>query len=294
MQITYFIEGMELYYIKDGKVKKCIYNYTNKNEKKNVSFLSKNGNIVSTFLPKDTKFWDNKEEAEQYLKEKKEEEAKQKQLELERRQAWELEGRQAWEEENRKEWEKIKKKIEQFESINDLPLIKDFDEDEQDFIRESWEEDTKITIADGVEIELIYDSGIGCFNDREDWPFYYIEEIDTYICAECGLWQKDYEYIKNEVGYDDKYYRKLLPYDWNEKGIRAYLARGAEKQKKELEKIYNNNNKFDYSNCDDEESTIDLCEDCCYYDRNYHCCDKGEDTEEEVCRCEYYKYKYFY
>lgn len=125
----------------------------------------------------------------------------------------------------------VKEKIQESDNINALPLIRDFNsEDIYDIICDEWI--GTITIADGTEIELIHDSTIDCFNDKEDWYFYYIKDIDTYICAECGLWQKDYENIKNEIGYyDGLVTTKLLPYDWNEQGIRTYFKRGIQKQK---------------------------------------------------------------
>lgn len=143
------------------------------------------------------------------------------------------------------------KEISKSKSINELPSKKDlieklkekfnYDNEEGEFMASEvffgiWSS-AKVTIADGTEI--IMDLSLGCFNDSypfEHEIFYYIPEIETHICLECGLWQKSYDDIKSEVMYYDSTYIKLLPFDWSIKGIKAYLARGVEIQKNKRRK----------------------------------------------------------
>lgn len=143
------------------------------------------------------------------------------------------------------------KEISKSKSINELPSKKDlieklkenfnYDNEEGEIMASEvffsiWSS-AKVMIADGTEIRM--DLSLGCFNDSypfEHEIFYYIPEIETYICLECGLWQKSYPDIKSEVMYYDTTYIKLLPFDWSIKGIRAYLARGAEMQKNKRRK----------------------------------------------------------
>lgn len=44
------------------------------------------------------------------------------------------------------------------------------------------------------------------------------------------MWQISYNEIKKEVDYYDKYDELLLPYDWNDNGIRIFLKKRIEKQ----------------------------------------------------------------
>lgn len=114
-------------------------------------------------------------------------------------------------------------------NINDLPLLKDLKEklaykDNSDFCEDftvvfmeiAYKE---ITIKDGTVITLVENN---CFNNRSHWYFYYIKDIDTYICLECGLRQKSYQYNSNEE-------KILLPADWNGEGVKAYLQKREEK-----------------------------------------------------------------
>lgn len=126
----------------------------------------------------------------------------------------------------------LKEKIEKFKNINNLPLLKDFDKEY--YFDEDWE--GIVTIADGTKIELVYDSSLSCFNDKEHWFYYYIKEVDIYICAECGLWEKDYKDIKDKIGYEEFYGIKLLPSDWNRNGVQTYIRKGKEMQKKREER----------------------------------------------------------
>ena len=61
-----------------------------------------------------------------------------------------------------------------------------------------------------------------CFNDNYHNYFYYIKDINTYICMDCGLRQKSYQYNSNEE-------KILLPADWNDEGVKAYLQKREEK-----------------------------------------------------------------
>ena len=150
------------------------------------------------------------------------------------------------------------KEISKSKSINELPIKKDLieklkenfnynDDDEAEYRAYEvffgiWV-GAKVVIADGTEVRM--DLSLRCFNDSypfEHEIFYEIPEIDTYICLECGLWQKSYDDIKREVMYYDARYIKLLPFDWSIKGIRAYLARGVEMQE-EYEKNKRRNNR---------------------------------------------------
>ena len=144
------------------------------------------------------------------------------------------------------------KEISKSKSINELPSRKDLIEklkenfNYNDYDDAEYRADevffgiwvgAKVVIADGTEVRM--DLSLRCFNDSypfEHEIFYEIPEIDTYICLECGLWQKSYDDIKSEVRYYDTTYNKLLPFDWSIKGIREYLARGVEMQKNKRRK----------------------------------------------------------
>lgn len=112
-------------------------------------------------------------------------------------------------------------------NINELPLLKDLKEklaykDNSDFYEDftvafmeiAYKE---ITIKDGTVITLVENN---CFNNRSHWYFYYIKDIDTYICLECGLRQKLHEYPDGKV---------LLPANWEENRIKTYLKKMEEK-----------------------------------------------------------------
>lgn len=114
-------------------------------------------------------------------------------------------------------------------NINELPLLKDLKEklaykDNSDFNEDftiafmeiAYKE---ITIKDGTVITLVENN---CFNNKSHWYFYYIKDIDTYICMDCGLRQKLHQYDSNEE-------KILLSSDWNEEGIKTYLQKREEK-----------------------------------------------------------------
>jgi len=114
-------------------------------------------------------------------------------------------------------------------NVNELPLLKDLKEklaykDNSDFCEDftvafmeiAYKE---ITIKDGTVITLVENN---CFNDYYHKYFYYIKDINTYICMDCGLRQKSYQYNSNEE-------KILLPADWNGEGVKAYLQKREEK-----------------------------------------------------------------
>ena len=91
-------------------------------------------------------------------------------------------------------------------NINELPLLKDLKEklaykDNSDFCEDftvAFMEEIaykEITIKDGTVITLVENN---CFNDNYHNYFYYIKDINTYICMDCGLRQKSYQYNSNE------------------------------------------------------------------------------------------------
>lgn len=92
-----------------------------------------------------------------------------------------------------------------------------------------------VKLKDDTIITLIrYDE---CFSDNnEEGFFYFIPVLDTYICLKCGLWQKKYNDYIEEVSKEspkwkelfdmNSYELKLLPSDWDRKGIKKYFRNG--------------------------------------------------------------------
>ena len=68
--------------------------------------------------------------------------------------------------------------------------------------------------------------------NKNHYYFYWIIDTEIYICAECGLWQKSYSELKEKIGYEEDMSELLLPFNWNENGVKAYLKKRIEKQKK--------------------------------------------------------------
>lgn len=128
-------------------------------------------------------------------------------------------------------------------SIDDLPLLKDFkkelDNKDYPYFYECFTEAFHeigwkvIKIKDGTEVTLVeYVSENNCFNDYYHGYFYYIKDIDIYICLDCGLKQKLHEYESDAIN-DEKL---LLPADWNKYGIESYLKRRIKKQREKRER----------------------------------------------------------
>ena len=116
-------------------------------------------------------------------------------------------------------------KIANSENINQLPYYRELiklEESDGIDLHDEWQDKT-ITIKDGTKVKLV-GAEIQCFNEKKfegHFNFYYIEDDDLYICAECGQWQKSFDDIE-EIGYDD-IFNKGLPYNWNEEKIKEYL-----------------------------------------------------------------------
>lgn len=167
-------------------------------------------------------------------------------------------------------------KIKESKNINQLPMFSELLEIAEDEgidseeLHEMWSEGIEIVIADGTKVTLEY--GYNCFNDKNEWYFYVIEDI--YICAECLLKQSRFDEIKQEIGYDDDY--KLLPANWNTDGVRIYLKKIIEiQQRKEEERrlrIRERNNLL----------RDILFKDCCYCKNmiNNECIFNNDDVEE--------------
>lgn len=176
---------------------------------------------------------------------------------------------------------KILEIISSAENINRLPLYEDLrkelNDEDFDFLHdEDFEEieGTEITIKDGTKVILERNNDNTCFSNKEHCDFYYIKENDTYICLDCGLRQKLYEYESDELCNS-----VLLPADWNKKGMEAYLKRRIEREEERNEKIrlrYEERLKLkSYANCsncihmqygeceygNDEDFIIEMCHD---------------------------------
>lgn len=208
MRITNLRQGMKLYYViqeTNGMyfVKECIYNYTNKNGKKNVSFKSKRG-TAEIFLKKGTVFYDCEEDAYEEINrryDEREENKKRMKITME-------EYRKETEKEKIILSKKIIDKICASENINSLPSLEelyDIDREEQEFIYETlsdsdiFNQNLKMTIKDGTEI--IYEHyAKTCCNDDSHWDLYYIPREEIYICMECGEVQQDNE--EDELDFD--------------------------------------------------------------------------------------------
>lgn len=127
-------------------------------------------------------------------------------------------------------------KIEESENINQLPLYSELqkiaDEEGVELSHDVWDGEI-IEIKDGTTIEL-ENLQHSCFADRRnEYTFYHIVDTDIYVCADCGLKQRAYENFKKEVEFfEDELYEDilLLPLDWNERGIKAYLQKRVKKQ----------------------------------------------------------------
>ncbi len=145
-------------------------------------------------------------------------------------------------------WIKV---LEGSENINKLPLYSELEKianSEDVNLYEEW--NGKRTIADGTVIEL-ETLEHKCFADsRNEWTFYHVANSDIYICAECGLWQKSYSDLKNEIEYIEDSEELLLPYDWNINGVKAYLNKRMVKQKeRESNYIIYEREKTGYGEC---------------------------------------------
>ncbi|WP_040194267.1 hypothetical protein [Clostridium culturomicium] len=249
MKIINLKEGMELYYINnDNVVKKCTYEYTNKNGKKYVSFINKRGGVSYAFLPRGTEFFSCEDEAlkrrDKIILKIYENEKLAKERELE----YKL-NRKRYEEEGRIALEDILSKV---ENVNRLPLwevVEELDNnyelniDGYDVLTSNFNEE--FLIADGTKI-VIKDGE--CFNKSSGElhnVYWFVPEIETYICIECGLWQKYYTDLFNEVSmeFEDTYYyeEKMLPWDWNKEGVKAYFRNGI---KYEIDKNYKELDEF--------------------------------------------------
>lgn len=168
----------------------------------------------------------------------------------------------------------IIQKIEESENINQLPLYNDFFKlvNEDSLTLDEALEDTDIfnenfimKIKDGTKV-IFERCANSCFSNKNHWYLYNIIDEDIYICMECGLWQKPYNDLKEEVGYSDFGDEVLLPFDWDEKGIKSYLRRKANRQeehevRKEREELF-------YSDC------------CCCIHMKHDECEYGNDEEE--------------
>ncbi|WP_303188441.1 hypothetical protein [uncultured Clostridium sp.] len=171
-------------------------------------------------------------------------------------------------------------KIRESENINLLPSYGELSkiaENEGVDLYEEWSNGIDIVITDGTNIRL--EVGHRCFNSKDEWYFYVVEDI--YICAECGLMQSSYDEIKEEVGYIDDIFIKLLPLNWDINAVRSYLKKGIKKQK-ELERnreYYSKlrNNTFDFlQGC---STCTHMRHDECVFG-NYDCDGNCEDYEE--------------
>lgn len=131
---------------------------------------------------------------------------------------------------------KIIEIISNAENINRLPLyddlIKEFSDED---LTDSFDEllGIELQVKDGTKITIEKDGT--CFADNNHWDFYYIKDIDTYICIYCGLPQKLHEIDE---------FTTLLPAKWSKHGIEAYLQRILEKPR-----IINCKLNGDCSNC---------------------------------------------
>lgn len=171
-------------------------------------------------------------------------------------------------------------KIKKSENINQLPTYKellDISEAEEVDLYEEWSSGVNVVIADGTNVRL--ETGDRCFNSKDEWYFYVVEDI--YICAECGLMQSSYDEIKEEVGYEDDMFIKLLPLNWDINEVRSYLKKGIERQKEfERNREYYSklrNNTFDFlQNC---STCAHMRHDECVFG-NYDCDGNCEDYEE--------------
>lgn len=172
---------------------------------------------------------------------------------------------------------KIVEMVANAENINRLPLYEDFkkvinDKDFDCLHDEDFEqiEGIEVTIKDGSKVILERNiSDNNCFKDKDHWDFYHIVDDNSYICLECGLRQKVYEYgsFCSSIS---------LPADWKENGIKAYLQRRVEREEERSKEshlryeerirlysdcsncIYMENNKCEYGN---EEYSDEFCED---------------------------------
>lgn len=171
-------------------------------------------------------------------------------------------------------------KIKESKNINLLPSYGELSkiaENEGVDLYEEWNNGIDIVITDGTNIRL--EVGDRCFNSKDEWCFYVVEDI--YICAECGLMQSSYDDIKEEVGYIDDIFIKLLPLNWDINGVRSYLKKEIKKQK-ELERngeYYSKlrNNTFDF--LQDCSTCTHMRHDECVFG-NYDCDGNCEEYEE--------------
>lgn len=169
--------------------------------------------------------------------------------------------------------------IKKSKNINQLPTYKELleiAENEGIDLYEEWSNGVEVIIADGTIVRL--EAGNRCFNSKDEWCFYVVEDI--YICAECGLMQKSYDEIKEEIGYIDDIFIKLLPVNWNINGVKSYLKSGVIRQQllNERENSYYrvNRNRFNFFR------------DCstCIHMKNYECIFGNDDYNED---CEDYE-----
>ena len=118
--------------------------------------------------------------------------------------------------------------------------------DAYDCIFNAFTNNRTVTLLDGTEMLLtdLRNECIECKRDNMSKFYYYIPEVNIYICLECGAWLKYHTDLFNEIcneygtisllGYEEK----LLPISWNDIGVRTYFANGIEYLKNKEDKYY--------------------------------------------------------
>lgn len=148
----------------------------------------------------------------------------------------------------------------------------------------------KIVLLDDTEI-ILTDLGNECIECKDSNLFklyYYIPEIDIYICLECGIWLKYHADLFNEIcnEYGDTfgYEEKLLPLSWDDNGVKAYFRSGIEylkaKEDEEFGKMQNMiDMEFDNNEHYDEYIHEADCCSCIHMKKCEYCneefCDEG-------------------
>ena len=141
--------------------------------------------------------------------------------------------------------EKIIKIIANSESVDKLPLYKDFkkilNKKEMEYLKKEFlisdyidrvYMSTRLKIKDGTIICLQRHFDFAdCINDNHN-DFYYIEKTDTYICLDCGTKQKAYDFFTTREYLDTPirgermisiHHYTMIPLGWNKQKINKYL-----------------------------------------------------------------------
>lgn len=217
MKITNLNTNKLMYCFFNNRIIECKYNYTNRNGKKNITYKCKLG-FTDTFVPKGTVFYDNKKELLNYMEAQKEKEKAIKE-QTEKQYQKEIEEYES----------KLINALSNCENINSLLLLDQLNiMIEEEVLMEIWQ-DKIIYLKDGTKVELVRNQR--CINKEcyEVDVFYYIPEINTYICVNCGTWLKDYTSILNELDNNDFAYiylnDLLLPSNWDEDKVRTYYKK---------------------------------------------------------------------